>query len=53
MRRAILIIALILSIFQFSGCVVISCDEHGHRGRSHAECIKTELTVREALVIGF
>jgi hypothetical protein len=53
MRRALLIIVLILSIFQLGGCVVISCDEHRHRGRSYAECITTELTVHEALVIGF
>jgi hypothetical protein len=53
MRRAVLIIVLILSISQFGGCVVISCDEHRHRGRSHAECFKTELMVHEAIVIGF
>jgi hypothetical protein len=53
MRRAILIIVLILSIFQIGGCVVISCDEYRHRDCSHAECIKADLTVHEALVIGF
>lgn len=53
MRRAILVIVLILSVFQLGGCVVISCDEHRHQGRSHAECIKTDLTFHEVLVIGF
>ena len=53
MIREILIIVLILSIFQLGGCVVISCEEHRHCGRSHAECFKTDLMVREAFVIGF
>lgn len=53
MRRAIIIIVLILSIFKLSGCVVISCEEHRHRGRSHAECFEADLTVHEVLVIGF
>jgi hypothetical protein len=53
MRRAVLIIVLISSIFYLGGCVVISCEEHRHRGHSHAECFKTDLMVHEVLVSGF
>jgi hypothetical protein len=53
MRRAILIIALILSIFQFGGCMVISCEEHMHAGPPHVKCLEADLTVSEVHVIGF
>jgi hypothetical protein len=41
MRRAILIIVLILSIFQLGGCVVISCEERSQQGPLQAKCAKT------------
>jgi hypothetical protein len=53
MRKAILIIVVILSIFQFGGCVVISCEERMHGGPPHVECLETDLTVSEVYMIGF
>jgi hypothetical protein len=53
MRRAILIIVLILSIFKLGGCVVISCEEHRHQMHPHAACFKTDFVVHEVHVIGF
>jgi hypothetical protein len=53
MRRAILIIVLILSIFQLGGCVVISCEEHRHSRHPHVKCSTTDLMISEVHVIGF
>ena len=41
MRRAILIIVLILSIFQLGGCIVISCEERSQQGPPQVICAKT------------
>jgi hypothetical protein len=53
MRRAILIIVLVLSIFQLGGCVVISCEEHRRSRHPHVKCLKTDLMISEVHVIGF
>ena len=53
MRRAILIIVLILSIFQLAGCVVISCEEHRYQRHPHAACLKTDIVISEVYMIGF
>jgi len=53
MRKAILIIVLILSNFQLSGCVVISSEENGHSRHPHVECSKTDLMISEVHMIGF
>ena len=53
MRRAILIIVLILSIFQLGGCVVISDEKHRHDKHPHIECSKTGVMVHEVHMIGF
>ena len=42
MRRAILIIVLILSIFQLGGCIVISCEECSQQEPLQAKCVKTD-----------
>jgi hypothetical protein len=53
MRRAILIIILLLSIFKLGGCVVISCEEHRHSRHPHVECSKADLMISEVHMIGF
>jgi hypothetical protein len=53
MRKAILIIVLILSMFQLGGCVVISCEEHRHHKHPHIECSKAGVMVHEIHTIGF
>ena len=53
MRRAIIIIVLILSIFKLGGCVVISCEEHRHGRHPHIKCSTTDFVVSEVHVIGF
>ena len=53
MRRAILIIVLILSIFRLGGCVVISCEEHRHQRHPHVKCSKTGVVIHEVHTIGF
>jgi hypothetical protein len=42
MKKAILIIILVLSIFQLGGCIVISCEEHCQQGPPQAKCVKTD-----------
>jgi hypothetical protein len=53
MRRAVLIIVLILLIFKLGGCVVISCEEYRHSRHPHVECFKTDLMISEVHMIGF
>lgn len=53
MRRAILIIVLILPIFYLGGCVVISCEEHRHERHPHIKCAQTGVMIHEVQMIGF
>jgi len=53
MRRAILIIVLILSIFQMGGCVVISCEEHRRQKPHHVKCAQMGVMIHEVHMIGF
>ncbi len=53
MRKAILIIVLIISMFQLGGCVVISSEKHRHHKPPHVECSKTDVMVHEVHTIGF
>ncbi len=53
MRKIVLIIVLILSIFQLGGCVVISCEEHRRHKHPHVECSKTDFMISEVHTIGF
>ena len=53
MRRAILIIVLILSIFHLGGCVVISCEEHRHERHPQVKSAQTGVITHEVQMIGF
>ena len=53
MRRAILIVVLILSIFRLGGCVVISCEEHRHERHPNVKCAQMGVMIHEVHMIGF